>query len=122
MGADCGTAGAASVCGTVIAVGRLINSLNIMIQETSNSLPEEFPLPPVDRVGNQLIDGDTGTVLTVESCAPGLLDKEQRHLQSIVGKRRKIIEFDVYGFVWLSFTNRDPGPDFCLFASEIARP
>ena len=93
-----------------------------MIQETSTAMPEGFPLPPVDHVGHQLVVGDAVTVLSVESCARGLPDEDQRRLQSIVGKERKIIEFDGHGFVWLCFTDRDSSPDFSLFPSEVSRP
>lgn len=96
-------------------------ALNVMIQETSQAMPEGFPLRPVDHAGHQLMVGDSVTVLSVASCARGLPDEDQRQLQSIVGKGRKIIEFDSHGFVWLSFTNEGSSPDFCLFPSEVAR-
>ncbi len=80
----------------------------------------EFPLKPIDAHGKILAVGHNVTVVTVSSCARGLPNEDQERLFGIVGQKRKIVEFDSSGFVWLSFSASDPNADFCLFPSEVA--
>lgn len=84
-------------------------------------MPEGFPLDPVDRHNCALSVGDTISILSVDSCAKGLPLPDQEHLRSLVGKLRKIVEFDAYGFVWLSFTASELEAGFSLFPNEVAR-
>lgn len=84
-------------------------------------MPDGFPLEPIDVEGQKLGVGDTVTVLSVDSCARNLPENDQVHLRSIVGKQRCVMAFDLYGFVWLSFTAEDSKADFCLFPVELRR-
>jgi len=83
-------------------------------------LPECFPLDPIDAHGKPLLLGDEVIVLTVESCARGLPQQDQDRLLRIVGQTRTIVDFDRFGFAWLSFSPSDLDADFCLFPNELA--
>jgi hypothetical protein len=83
-------------------------------------LPEGFPLDPIDAHGMPLLLGKQVIVLTVESCARGLSQEDQDRLLSIVGQTRTVVDFDRFGFAWLSFSASEPGADFCLLPSELA--
>jgi hypothetical protein len=91
------------------------------MRDKGPKMPDGFPLDPIDRAGDLLRVGDEVTVLAVESCARNLPVDDQRHLQSIVGARRRIEALDPYGFVWLSFTSDDPKADFCLLPREVCK-
>jgi len=39
---------------------------------------------------------------------------------ALVGQKRKIVQFDRFGFVWLSFAETENSEDFCLFPSEVS--
>ena len=82
-------------------------------------LPEGFPLDLIDAYGKPMLLGKEVIVLTVESCTRGLPQEDQDRLLSIVGQSRTIVDFDRFGFVWLSFSQSDLGADFCLFPSEL---
>ena len=83
-------------------------------------LPEGFPLDPLDAYGKPMLLGKQVVVLTVESCARGLLQEDQDRLRSIVGQTRTVVDFDRFGFVWLAYSQSDLDADFCLFPSELA--
>lgn len=82
-------------------------------------IPIGFPLSPKDACGYILTQGAFVEIRSVESCKKGLPKEDQTRLDSLVGYKRKIIHFDYFGFVWLSFSENEPGPDFCLFPSEV---
>ena len=79
-----------------------------------------LPLAPVDRRGESLHVGDLVTILSVESCASGLAEEDQARLVALVDQRRRIIEFDRWGFAWLSFDGDATGGGFCLFPNELS--
>ena len=82
--------------------------------------PQDFPLKPIDAQGKPLALGDNVTVVTVASCALGLPQDDQDRLFNIVGERRRIVDIDRFGFVWLSFSPSEPTADFSLFPAEVA--
>lgn len=83
-------------------------------------IPIGFPLSPKDERGNTLTQGAFVDIRSVESCKKGLPKEDQTRLDSLVGHKRKIIQIDRFGFVWLSFSENEASPDFCLFPSEVA--
>jgi hypothetical protein len=83
------------------------------------TLPDGFPLPPVDANGKTVQVGSAVTVLSVASCAAGLPRGDQQRLQAIVGQIRYVARFDVAGFVWLGFSPVDDADDFCLLPTEV---
>lgn len=80
-----------------------------------------LPLDAADFRGAPLGVGDTVTLLTVESAATALDEPEQARLRRLVGEQRRIVEFDRWGFAWLSIDPRGLGPYFCLFPNDLAR-
>lgn len=87
---------------------------------TTEEMPTGFPLSPKDTRGNTLTLGAVVEIRSVESCKKGLPEEDQNRLNSLVGHKRKIIQFDRFGFVWLSFSEDEPSPVFCLFPSEVS--
>jgi hypothetical protein len=83
--------------------------------------PQQFPLQPTDSSGLPLTVGDTVLIRSVASCAKDLPHEDQGRLFALVGQERRIVEFDRFGFVWLSFSASEQGADFSLFPSEVAR-
>jgi hypothetical protein len=83
-------------------------------------LPDDFPLEPIDAHGRSLALGSYVSVVAVASCARGLPQEDQNRLLGIVGERRKIVEIDRFGFIWLSFSSSDHTADFCLLPTEVA--
>lgn len=81
---------------------------------------DSFPLKPIDAHGKPLTPGSNVTVVAVASCARGLPQEDQDRLFGVVGEKRRIIEIDRFGFVWLSFSPSDPTADFCLLSTEVA--
>jgi len=81
---------------------------------------QDFPLKPIDAQGKLLGLGDNVTVVAVASCALGLPKEDQERLFNIVGERRRIVDIDSFGFVWLSFSPSEPTADFSLFPAEVA--
>jgi hypothetical protein len=79
----------------------------------------DFPLKPIDALGEPLVPGGNVTVVAVASCAHGLPQEDQDRLFSIVGEKRRIVEIDHYGFVWLSFLASDSIADFCVLPAEV---
>jgi hypothetical protein len=79
----------------------------------------DFPLKSVDAQGKPLAPGDNVIVVSVASCARGLPQQDQDRLFGLVGEKRRIIEIDRFGFVWLSFSLSEPGADFCLLPAEV---
>jgi hypothetical protein len=86
-----------------------------------SKMPDGFPLAPLDQSGQELKVGDVVKVISVESCARGLPQADQERLRTIVGDLRTVVEFDAYGFAWLSFTSKDREADFCLFPNEVCK-
>jgi hypothetical protein len=77
-------------------------------------------LPFLDVRGQPLSVGCNVQVLSVDSCCTGLPLEEQDRLRRIVGQTRRIIEFDKWGFVWLSFdAESTSSSDFSLFPKEL---
>lgn len=91
------------------------------MKDPAKPMPDGFPLAPLDQTGRRISAGDGVTILSVVSCARNLPEDDQIHLQSFVGQNRQIVEFDQYGFVWLSFTATDKKADFCLFPHEVSK-
>lgn len=87
---------------------------------TTEEIPTGFPLRPKDAYGNTLTRGVVVEIRSVESCKKQLPKEDQIRLASLVGRKRKITHFDRFGFVWLSFSENELGPDFCLFPSEVS--
>ncbi|WP_148665367.1 hypothetical protein [Sulfurifustis variabilis] len=87
---------------------------------TKKEMPAGFPLSPRDAGGNVLVLGVLVTVRSVESCKNGLPVEDQERLMALVGQKRKIVQFDRFGFVWLSFAETENSEDFCLFPSEVS--
>ena len=79
-----------------------------------------FPIEPIDANGKPLAPGSNVTVVAVASCARGLPQEDQGRLFGVVGEKRRIIEIDRFGFVWLSFSSSDLAADFCLLSTEVA--
>ncbi len=79
----------------------------------------DVPLEPIDAQGKPLAPGGNVTVVTIASCARGLPPEDQDRLLSIVGQKRRIVEIDRFGFVWLSFSPSDPTADFCVLPAEV---
>ncbi|MDR2013588.1 MAG: hypothetical protein LBQ20_11285 [Rhodanobacter sp.] len=78
------------------------------------------PLKPLDANGLSLFVGSNVRVLSVESCCTELPREDQERLRQIVGQTRRIIEFDKWGFIWLSFeAEPTSGGDFCLLPKEV---
>ena len=84
-----------------------------------DEMPNGFPLNPKDALGNPLSVGSVVEIRSVASCQKELPLEDQKRLLSLVGKKRKIVEFDRFGFVWFSFLEQEPNSDFCLFPSEV---
>ena len=84
-------------------------------------MPQGFPLAAVDAAGQALSAGASVRILSVESCAKGLPQEDQARLRALVGQVRGIVEFDRFGFVWLSFSSVEGGADFSLFPSAVQR-
>lgn len=82
-------------------------------------MPKGFPLKPTDASGNSLSVGVTVEICSVESCAKELPGEDQKRLFSLVGCKRTVLNFDKFGFVWLSFSEGGQDPDFSLFPVEI---
>ena len=83
-------------------------------------LPEGFPLEPVDAHYRPLAPGFIIEILEVSSCARGLPKEDQDRLVGLVGQKRKIVEIDGFGFVWLSFSPTEFSSDFSLLPTEVA--
>jgi hypothetical protein len=83
-------------------------------------MQHDFPLEPIDAYGKPVALGSNVTVIAVASCARGLPQEDQDRLFGIVGEKRKIIEIDRFGFVWLAFSSSGQTADFCLFPGEVA--
>jgi hypothetical protein len=81
---------------------------------------DNFPLKPIDAHGKLLALGSYVNVVAVASCARGLPQEDQSRLLAIVGEKRKVIEIDRFGFIWLSFSSSDQTADFCLLPTEVA--
>jgi hypothetical protein len=81
---------------------------------------KSFPLPPQDAHGRAIVVGSTVKIQSVESCATELPHEDQKRLRSMVGSRRSVVQFDRYGFVWLSFSETECGADFCLSPGEVS--
>ena len=84
------------------------------------NMPKGFPLASQDHAGQSIGVGDMVRILSVESCASGLPQPDQERLFSLVGACRSIVEFDAFGFAWLSFV-AGGGADFCLFPNELVK-
>lgn len=82
-------------------------------------MPKGFPLKPIDASGNSLSVGVAVEICSVESCARGLPGEDQQRLSSLVGCNRTVLNFDKFGFVWLSFRAEGRDPDFSLLPSEV---
>ena len=87
---------------------------------TKKEMPAGFPLSPRDTGGNVLTLAALVTIRSVESCKRGLPVEDQERLNALVGQKRKIVQFDHFGFVWLSFSETDNSEDFSLFPSEVS--
>ena len=87
---------------------------------TKTEIPAGFPLSPQDAGGNVLALGAWVTIRSVESCKKELPVEDQEKLNALVGHKRKIVQFDRFGFVWLSFSEAENSEDFCLFPSEVS--
>jgi hypothetical protein len=83
-------------------------------------MPNGFPLSPTDAFGNPLSVGAVVEIRSVASCQTGLPQEDQKRLLSLVGHKRQIVEFDRFGFVWLSFSELESNSDFCLFPAEVS--
>lgn len=83
-------------------------------------MPAGFPLSPRDAGGNVLTLGVLVTIRSVESCKKGLPVEDQERLIALVWQKRRIVQFDHFGFVWLSFSETENSEDFCLFPSEVS--
>jgi len=58
-------------------------------------------------------------VLSVRSCVAELPIEDQIRLEGIVGQTRRVVRFDEFGFVWLSFLSDETRGDFCLYPYEV---
>ena len=92
----------------------------LVLSLTPVNIPKGFPLESRDHAGQSIGAGDMVKILSVESCARDLPQSDQERLFSLVGTCRPIVEFDAYGFAWLSFT-AGGAADFCLFPNELAK-
>lgn len=79
-----------------------------------------FPLAPIDAKGKSLAPGSNVQILSVASCAKELPTEDQERLFSLVGKIRSVVEFDRFGFVWLSYAAGEQSADFALFPTEVS--
>lgn len=91
-----------------------------MADDPAIDMPDGFPLTPIDSSGRTLSVGDRVRILTVDSCAHNLPGEDKARLRSLEGETRKIIEFDRFEFVWLSFGAAGGGADFSLRPSEVS--
>lgn len=86
------------------------------------TMPQGFPLKPTDINGQLLSVGDGGVYIrSVASCITELSEEDRQRLLALVGRMRSIVQFDRFGFVWLSFTACEQSADFCLFPTEVGR-
>lgn len=82
---------------------------------------EQSPLKPIDCGGRCIRPGDEVEIQSVASCVKELPEDDRERLLALVGNRRRIVEFDRFGFVWLCFSAAELQPDFCLFPAETKR-
>lgn len=85
------------------------------------TLPAGFPLEPFDSAGRTLSVGDPVVIRSVESCIKELPDEDRQRLLALVGAERSIVQFDRFGFVWLSFSAVEDSADFSLSPTEVGR-
>lgn len=85
------------------------------------SISERSPLTPTDCDGKLIAVGDEVQIQSVASCAKGLPVEDQDRLFALVGNRRRVVEFDRFGFVWLCFSGSEHRADFSLFPAETRR-
>lgn len=83
------------------------------------SQPQGFPLASRDSTGGNLAVGDEVVIRSVNSCIKDLPEEDQNRLLALVGLKRTVVEFDRFGFVWLSFSAGGGSADFCLFPTEV---
>lgn len=82
---------------------------------------EGSPLKPIDCLGSRIAPGDEIEIQSVASCVEELPEEDQERLLALVGSRRRIVEFDRFGFVWLCFSATELRADFCVFPTEARR-
>jgi hypothetical protein len=85
------------------------------------TMPHGFPLKPNDINGESLSVGDSVCIRSVASCMAELPEEDAQRLLALVGQVRSIVQFDRFGFVWLSFAASEQSADFCLFPTEAGR-
>jgi hypothetical protein len=85
------------------------------------TMPEGFPLEPKDGSGELLAAGDRVCIRSVASCITELLEEDRERLLGLVGETRSVVQFDRFGFLWLSFSASGRSADFCLFPREVSR-
>lgn len=82
----------------------------------SNPLPAEFPLPPVDALGNPIYISQRVRISMVpEWLTHDLPAEDVARLKSIEGKAMSILEIDAYGYVWPG----EEDPWFSVRPSEV---
>lgn len=69
---------------------------------------------------NGLAVGSQVQVDAIASWAGDRPGEEQVRLATIVGEVRTVIEYDRYGFVWLSWTSDGRTADFCVRPDEVS--
>ncbi len=85
------------------------------------TMPRGFPLKPIDINGQLLSVGDSVYIRSVASCITELPEEDRQRLLVLVGQMRSVVQFDRFGFIWLSFTACEQSADFCLFPAEVGR-
>jgi len=84
-------------------------------------MPDGFPLEAKDSDGEALSAGDVVCIRSVASCIVELPDEDRDRLLALVGAKRTVVQFDRFGFLWLSFSASDLSADFCLLPAEVTR-
>jgi hypothetical protein len=84
-------------------------------------MSDGFPLDPKDSSGKLISMGDRVCILSVASCITDLPDEDRQRLLALVGETRTVVQFDRFGFLWLSFSASEHSADFCLSPREVSR-
>ena len=85
------------------------------------TMPNGFPLEPKDCDGELLSVGVSVCIRSVASCITDLPEEDRDRLLALVGETRTVVQFDHFGFVWLSFAASAQSADFCLLPREVGR-
>lgn len=85
------------------------------------TMPKGFPLEPKDCDGELLAVGDRVCIRSVASCITELPEDDRERLLALVGETRSLVQFDRFGFLWLSFSACERSADFCLSPREVSR-